>query len=30
MQAVPGGGATYKLKAELNGVISEDVRFILN
>ncbi|MFQ3313988.1 MAG: hypothetical protein ACI9SV_000087 [Aquiluna sp.] len=30
MQAVPGGGATYKLKVELNGVISEDVRFILN
>jgi hypothetical protein len=30
MQSVPGGGATYKLKAELNGVISEDVRFILN
>jgi len=30
MQAVPGGGATYKLKAEVNGVISEDVRFILN
>ena len=30
LQAVPGGGATYKLKAELNGVISEDVRFILN
>ena len=30
MQEVPGGGATYKLKAELNGVISEDVRFILN
>ena len=30
MQAVPGGGATYKLKAELNGVISKDVRFILN
>jgi hypothetical protein len=30
MRKVPGGGATYKLKAELNGVISEDVRFILN
>jgi hypothetical protein len=30
MQVVPGGGATYKLKVELNGVISEDVRFILN
>ena len=30
LEVVPGGGATYKLKAELNGVISEDVRFILN
>jgi hypothetical protein len=30
LQAVPGGGATYKLRAELNGIISEDVRFILN
>ena len=27
---VPGGGATYKIKVEVNGVISEDKRFILN
>lgn len=28
--AVPGGGATYRIKAEVNGVISEDKTFILN
>lgn len=27
---VPTGGATFKVKAEVNGVISEDQRFILN
>ncbi len=27
---VPAGGATYKLKAEVNGVISEEIRFLLN
>lgn len=28
--AVPSGGATYKIKVEVNGVISEDKSFILN
>ena len=28
--SVPAGGATYKIKAEVNGVISEDKSFILN
>jgi hypothetical protein len=28
--AVPSGGATYKIKVEVNGVISEDKAFILN
>ena len=27
---VPTGGATYKIKVEVNGVISEEKRFILN
>jgi hypothetical protein len=27
---VPGGGATYKIKVEVNGVISEETRFLLN
>jgi hypothetical protein len=27
---VPSGGATYRIKAEVNGVISEDKSFILN
>jgi len=27
---VPTGGATFKIKAEVNGVISEEKRFILN
>lgn len=27
---VPTGGATFRVKAEVNGVISEDTRFILN
>ena len=27
---VPTGGATFKIKAEVNGVISDDKRFILN
>lgn len=27
---VPTGGATFKIKVEVNGVISEDQRFILN
>lgn len=30
LPAVPTNGATYRLKAEVNGVISEDIRFILN
>lgn len=30
MQKVPTNGATYKIKAEVNGVISEEARFILN
>lgn len=30
MQQVPTSGATYKIKAEVNGVISDEVRFILN
>ncbi|MDG2497589.1 MAG: hypothetical protein P8M68_05360 [Aquiluna sp.] len=30
LPSVPTSGATYKLKAEVNGVISEDIRFILN
>jgi hypothetical protein len=28
--SVPAGGATYKIKVEVNGVISEDKAFILN
>jgi hypothetical protein len=28
--SVPAGGATYKIKVEVNGVISEDKSFILN
>jgi hypothetical protein len=28
--AVPTGGATYKIKVEVNGVISEEKAFILN
>ncbi|MFM1950399.1 MAG: hypothetical protein RL418_86 [Actinomycetota bacterium] len=28
--SVPAGGATYKIKAEVNGVISEEKAFILN
>jgi hypothetical protein len=27
---VPTAGATYKIKVEVNGVISEEKRFILN
>jgi hypothetical protein len=28
--SVPTGGATYKIKVEVNGVISEEKSFILN
>jgi hypothetical protein len=28
--AVPAGGATYKVRVEVNGVLSEEKRFILN
>jgi hypothetical protein len=28
--AVPAGGATYKVRVEVGGVLSEEKRFILN